>query len=356
MPGEKKLFLSATYRVYNPVDLSKKWFVYWYENGNRKRKYGNINQGTTYQDRMSLSEATILELKKKQVSRKLSKSEKAINRYLEDNVNTWRLKTREHYKSVANVFFEFLCGREVSELLVREFLQGIKNTRHATTYNKYRATLKRLFDNVGATYLFEGIKPLKAISTPARYFQTYQAMRLSRHIKESDERLWLFVQLIYYCFIRPGELRLIQVGDFMLDDREIRIAGEKAKNKKTEYVAIPDVFFPSLDFLYYEEPGKYLFQSNQSPSKPVGKNFMYNQHQRILNELNFPKGYSLYSWKHTGAVAAAKAGIGMKELQLQLRHHSLDQTDQYLRQMGIRDVDKLRYEFPEIGIKRMPLP
>ncbi|MCX6269628.1 MAG: hypothetical protein NTU44_00125 [Bacteroidetes bacterium] len=42
--------------------------------------------------------------------------------------------------------------------------------------------------------------------------------------------------------------------------------------------------------------------------------------------------------KHTGAVEASKY-IPVKDLQMQLRHHSLDQVDAYLRQMkavGVR--------------------
>jgi len=47
-------------------------------------------------------------------------------------------------------------------------------------------------------------------------------------------------------------------------------------------------------------------------------------------------------------VMAIKAGIGVKQLQIQLRHHSLDETDKYLRQMGVRDVGNLRSDFPGI--------
>jgi integrase len=76
---------------------------------------------------------------------------------------------------------------------------------------------------------------------------------------------------------------------------------------------------------------------------------MYRAHARILKDLRFGKGYTLYSWKHTGAIAVAKSGrVGVKELQIQLRHHSLDQTDQYLRQMGVQDLGRLQAHFPTV--------
>ncbi len=76
---------------------------------------------------------------------------------------------------------------------------------------------------------------------------------------------------------------------------------------------------------------------------------MYEKHKRILKKLNFGKGYCMYSWKHTGAIAAVKAGVSVKELQMQLRHHSLDETDKYLRQMGVRHITNFRVSMPDIN-------
>lgn len=87
-------------------------------------------------------------------------------------------------------------------------------------------------------------------------------------------------------------------------------------------------------------PGQTLF--------PVAENNMYNRHKRILRALGFGKGYCLYSWKHTGAIQAVKNGVGVKELQIQLRHHSLDQVNEYLRQMGVWDLKNLQANFPAI--------
>lgn len=350
MSREKKLFPTTNYRVYSPEDLSRNWFVYWYEGRQRIRKYGRINHGDTYQKRMDLAKALIRKLKAEHRP-KISVSEQTVWSYLETNKHIWKKKTQEQYFSVANVFFDFMAGREVNVLLIKEFLQGIRNTRHTTTYNKYRSSLKRLFAAVGAAYLFDEIKPVKTIKTPARYFQPYQAERLAKVIQEKDQELWMFVQFVYYCFIRPGELRFLQVGDLLLEEREIRMPGDKTKNKKTEFVAVPDVFAPQLEQYYNYPPGAYLFPSPHDDNKPIGKSTMYRRHKKILKSMHFGKGYSLYSWKHTGAVAAAKAGVGMKELQIQLRHHSLDQTDEYLRQMGVRDVHRIRNIFPKIGAR-----
>ena len=49
-----------------------------------------------------------------------------------------------------------------------------------------------------------------------------------------------------------------------------------------------------------------------------------------------------------GELRWLKAGVSVKELQMQLRHHSLDQVNAYLRQMGVMDMDNLVDRFPEI--------
>jgi len=48
------------------------------------------------------------------------------------------------------------------------------------------------------------------------------------------------------------------------------------------------------------------------------------------------------------SIGAIKAGIHIKQLQIQLRHHSLDQVDEYLRQLGVSDLGDLRDNFPSI--------
>ena len=345
MPGEKKVF--PTYKVYSPDDLSRKWFVYWYEGRQRRRKYGSINQHTTRPDRQKAADALIEELKATH-RRRISKAEEAIRQYIAQNASRWRKSTLEHYQGKANLFFDYLGGRELTAETLCDFLQHIQDSRHPTTYNKYVVTLKKLLVEAGYGYLTAGIKNLRASSTPARYFQRHQASRLLAAIDEQDSELGLFVRFLYYCFIRPRELCSLRVGDILLEEGEIRVPGKASKNAKTQFVVIPEAFQPWLVQLYDRSPGEYLFPSAADRSKRIGKNTMYRRHKKILDALGFGEGYTLYSWKHTGAVAAAKAGISIKELQIQLRHHSLDETDKYLRQMGVKDLSKLKSNFPAL--------
>ncbi len=95
-------------------------------------------------------------------------------------------------------------------------------------------------------------------------------------------------------------------------------------------------------------PNEYVFRGSKH-MKPMEENTMEHRHRTLLQELNFDTDrYKVYSWKHTGAVMAVKAGVHVKQLQIQLRHHSLDQVDEYLRQLGVSDLGDLRANFPSI--------
>ena len=62
---------------------------------------------------------------------------------------------------------------------------------------------------------------------------------------------------------------------------------------------------------------------------------MTERFRKLIKELNLGSDYTLYSWKHSGVVAAYNAGIDIKTIQNQCRHHSLEQTDIYLKSLGL---------------------
>jgi hypothetical protein len=71
-------------------------------------------------------------------------------------------------------------------------------------------------------------------------------------------------------------------------------------------------------------------------------------HTKVLDDLKIRGNYAFYSWKHTGVVKAVMSGINIKELQLQLRHHSLDMVNEYLKNLGILQSKSIIERFPSI--------
>ena len=63
---------------------------------------------------------------------------------------------------------------------------------------------------------------------------------------------------------------------------------------------------------------------------------MKDRHLEILKELKFnTRRHKMNSWKHTGAGTFVKNNGNLKDLQTQLRHHLLDQVNDYLKDMGV---------------------
>jgi integrase len=347
--SEKKLLRPRTYEVYAPADLSKRWFVFWYDqDGKRIRRDAGINTHKTVRRRRKAAEALIEKIKRQYKAIKyVSNSEKALKAELEAGRGRWSKTTYEEYGGILNKLLVFLNGREITEALLRAYMAKIQIEYKSATWNKHRHFIHSLLEAMGLPdHWWDALKPLKINSTPARYFQSYQATQLGSTIQEEHPDLWLYIQFMFYTFIRPKELRGLKAGDVLLDAREIRVPDTISKNGKTQYVAIPDIFLKELEFVREMSPGSLLFTGRNG--KPLGKNTMYQRHLVFLKRLEFGTEYTLYSWKHTGAVALAQAGVSIKEIQLQMRHHSLDQTDQYLRQLGIRDVVHLRKAFPHL--------
>lgn len=329
-----------TPKIYSNTDLLKTWFVYYKDEstGKRIRVYGLINRETTFEDRMRVAEALVQELlSKHKPEEQLSLYEKAIAYIDEQN---WRQKSRQTYVTVVRRFIAYAGTNPLSADLAKAFFLEVKRTKNPTTYNKYLQKLKMVLTGVGEGAILEGIPAVRENRQPARYFQKHQIKKLSVAIAARDPELFLFVKFVYYCFIRPKELRMLKVDNLLLDSNQILIPGTVSKNKKSEYVAIPEAFRPDLEQFRGMPPNQLLFS--------VAENNMYNRHLRILKKNGFGKGYCLYSWKHTGAIQAVKSGVGVKELQIQLRHHSLDQVNEYLRQMGVWDLKNLQANFPAI--------
>ena len=260
-------------------------------------------------------------------------------------------KTRQGYESKIRMFLKWHEGKKITRESCIAFFKDIRYELAASTYNDYKTMLNKIFSEMGFPFLLSPIKRVKAITTPARYFQKHQIKLLKDYISENEPELWFFIQFIYYCFIRPrSELRILKVSSILFDDRQILIPGKDvAKNNQSWYVSIPDAFWPEVKKIIHRSPNEYIFESSKFPGNPTGMNHFGRLHRKILKSFAFDtEQYKLYSWKHTGAVMAAKAGVGLKALQIQLRHHSLDQVNDYLRQMGVHDHGRLKEIFPAI--------
>jgi integrase len=214
----------------------------------------------------------------------------------------------------------------------------------AKTQNNYRRDLSALFNFYKKTYDLPIKNPtLKlrrvteehSVKHPA--YTAEQITRIVNKIREDgNDQLLLFIECIYYLFLRPREeLRLLKVKD--IGERTVFVRAENAKTSRGEHVTIPlelQKRFEEKKIRTY--PGDYyVFSLSGEPgTKPVGVDYFYTHHRKILQSLGL-EGYSMYGYKHTGAIALYEQTKDIVTVKNHCRHTSTQQTETYLRAYGV---------------------
>ncbi|WP_177225765.1 tyrosine-type recombinase/integrase [Arsenicibacter rosenii] len=290
---------------------------------------------------------------------------KALEYYQATKLPTLSKQSGRTYTSIAKLFTEYLKKNKLQNLPLNRFdthqanlyfdrlLQaGGSNNKH----NKHLGFISTFFN----FYLKRRTiteNPCEAISELAenagnhKPFKPDQIADIKTYLEETNDRqLWLFINFIYYTFSRPHEeVRLLKVSD--IERNTIRIDASTAKGNRVLYKKIP----PGLEQLLQQyrirlAPSHYyVFSRSGIPGpEPVGEAYFYDRHKKMLDSLELPKGYDLYGWKHTGVISLYIATRDMKKIQRQCGHTSIEQTDQYLRDLGLFAEFEDFNNFPEL--------
>ncbi len=352
-------------------DLSKRWYIIFsvfdVSTNTLKKKYDyEVNKFPDVSSRRNFARKFIKEINEmleegyvigakdpdKEKEYKVPTLENALSGLLEIKRGEYSLATFNSYSSKISIFLKWVRETYHHTLLLTEitrkdvilFLDDkAREGKTPTTLNNYREALCAVFNDIAereecinkADNPFSGIKKRKEMQSHKNIaYRGEEKNLLLNAIKNEDEELYKFVQFIYYTFMRPNEIRQLQVYNVLLDDNRIFIEAHKSKNKKDAYVTIPPPFKHTLINLIGKKPSRaYLFPGKQA--QMVSKNTMSRRHRDVLSQFDFTGDHTLYSWKHTGVVDGYRAGVDIKSLQLQLRHHSLEETDTYLKSLGM---------------------
>lgn len=393
----------ATYPKLNnrKGDITKQWYIsFTYRNPVTKKMqlfkvYENLNSVKTVQERTELAkkivrktwrklqggfnpfdsesskavyvDVTVSELTKR--GKKLDKNKEKdftvkqyLSEYLTDKKDL-RKSSYQTYKSKINTFCKWIDKQGLTDYNIRElttehaknFVESLQVSN--TTVRAYISDLITIFNylidkKIVETNIFSPVVKPKVKKVSKKPFNAQQRSELKKHFSTHKPQVWLLVQIIYYTLIRPNEARLLTISDIDLNENTILIRAEVSKNKKSQFVAIPKELKTVLENIdIYRYPNNfYLLGKSGLPDKHCwGRETLSKYHNEDLRKLGYSEQYSLYSWKHTGAKELAKNTKNVKVVQLQCRHHSLDQTDQYLRDLGINDfAEELQNNYPKL--------
>jgi integrase len=275
-------------------------------------------------------------------------------------------KTFKEYMSTKATVIDFMMYaklpqdyllRNVNDVYVRKYFDYLKQERKTAnkTYNARRTILHSVFAAMikRDPKLFHGVNLIAAIKflkTPTKKHTAYtdeQMLLIQKAITKGKEpHLLFFIQVMYYTLSRPEELRNLKIGDIKFAEGKILFRSEIAKTSIEEHVGINEslkkiilesgiLSFPPSYFVFSNEGG--LHGPGQ---KQVSINYFYKRIKPVISKLGFYRtnpNYTLYSFKHTGAIALYKATKDIKLVQSQCRHQSIEQTNAYLRDLGAVD-------------------
>ena len=394
MKKKKAPYKPAILRHFN-YDLSKKWYVEFYafhpvkQDLVRKRIYADLNQYKTTKERefhgkllaqrinqylkggstIKVDPVVRLNTPKTTPDPLLQAPRMKVLEALEYGFETRSVGMRkfgaQSYRTAVNQISSFIQNAgleartidEIPKRVYQDFLDGmIKSGRSAVTVNKTREFLRSICNSliereVIKTNPFSGVRKYPEQKSTANVpFDSDQIPILKKAMKP-EPGLWFFVQCIYYLLARPAELRRLKVMHVDLFQKTINFPASISKNKKDGVVAIPDVFLQQVkDWILGASKADFFFGNNWVPSSDeMYRNKASNCWKKLVKDqgLLYP-GQTMYSWKHTGAVSLYKVTKDIKEVQLQCRHHSSDQTDLYLKSLGFSQSTGVRSKFPKI--------
>ncbi len=375
--------------MHHNYNLRKRWYVIFYawdvskEKLCRVRMFEPINRKKTVKDRMDVARDVITavnddllagkclgkeiidtsahNLRTLTITQALDyvEQQKKLNRLRKGSLKRYRT-----FKELFRIYFEFNNVQEytlkaITPDVMGDFFHWLQTERKIgnKTFNNYRGDLNTFFrwiikkdPRAMKANPMEGIDKLKTVATKHAAFNDEQLAAIkNKCVEKGFDHLLLFIQFMYYTLARPIEIREFRVSFIDLKANRIFIPGTISKNGKDEYVPLaPPLRKAIADSGVMALPGDYRIfgYGGRSGPEPCGIDFFYEKNSKVLKELNITgRAYSLYSYKHSGAIALyLESGKDIKLVQRVCRHQTLEQTNIYLRDLGLlSDYESLEF-------------
>ena len=349
-------------------DMSKRWFIdyrIWDTDKQDfiRKQYTGMNKYRTLRERRRVSKEKLAEIKKL-ISAGYTAGKTPVANI---GLDIRRASVADAVKHVRDVKQLRRGKEEFSRLLKRlgeypelggmpvRFVQPVHVAAFAEflnrrnigpkTFNNYRDTLSSVFVYLTKMELVPR-NPCRAVDrrrvAPSPMHRPYsEAQRAAIRAeleRRGNKQMLLFIAFIYYCFIRSGgELRLLRVGD--IHAKTILVPAGRAKNDKSEHVAIP----PQLEKLIQQHglrdypADHFVFTHAGTPgTENVGPNWFPLKHRALLLDIGITdKAYTMYGYKHTGAINLYLATQNIDLVRRHCRHAHAGITAKYLRTLGV---------------------
>lgn len=165
------------------------------------------------------------------------------------------------------------------------------------------------------------------------------------YLVENNQKGFLLVcMLIYSGFIRPKEIRELQIRDVHMKDHCIIVPPNVSKNHCTRVVGLtPEIENLMHDLRLDILPEDYFICGKDLiPSKISAADASYRKAWlEMRRELNLPETMQLYSLKDTGITNMLENGVPAIDVMKQAGHHDLAMTSRYANHKDTRIAQKM---------------
>ena len=296
-------------------------------------------------------------------NRGLTTLEKGIELFLEIRGRSIRSRTIITYRSHLSAFSNWLIKMKYDKLalesfsfyLANEFMDylGKESKLSNRTWNNYLQTMRCCFNFLlEKEYIlvnpFIRIHQLQTEQTELIAFTREELDLVSSHLPGYNHDLYVIALLIFNCFLRPQEIVRLQVRHLKNIGDSLTISGTISKNKKNETISVPAQIRNEIQKMNLDFPGDwYVFGLHLARNKKqIAPTRIAEAWKGFSNRYDLEK--NIYALKHTGNGMALAAGANARDLQLQNRHSSLEETQKYLERFSRVPSRKFVDNFPKL--------
>lgn len=360
-----------------PLETGKEWYIWFRFNGVLKFVKTGINKIPDYSDRLEesciLAEVLKERLEKGWVPDNSVKAIKscrvieAINYGFEQKKLSVKKNTADNFQSTVNFFTAAIKKLKFDKMIVANFdrshakavLQYLKKEKSWTNknYNKHLGYLRSMFYEVleaeyTKTNPFNDIRNLKVVKNFSNIPPTDEEMKLiCDELRAKNYGFYIFYMLIYYCGIRPEELRNLKVKQLNFITRSVELDSGFTKTDMDRIIPMLGHTYELLKSYKECDPEYYIFGTLvPNGGRHSQKNwFLPNRYQlkedtpnKQWNKL-IKKGLginkNLYSGKHKGADDKRAAGMDIKTICAIFGHSEVEMTERYMHSLKMERLE-----------------
>lgn len=285
-----------------------------------------------------------------------------INSFLTEKTKELRPDTIRSYQSDSRLFLEWLEENGYDNLFVTKFtkalatryLEYIYNVRNVSqnTYNNHLRFLRVLFnwmqDHSYITYnVFNEIKPKRKTPKKRVLIPAEIRTQIIDYLTKNNPKYLIVCKMVYYCLIRPKEIRHLKVGNVDFYGNAIRITEDNAKNHHCRIVPVPPDLMTNLQYLKDYSKELYIFGTDLKPAKRPAYDAKFTKlWDAMRRRLHFSNDMQLYSLRDTAMTDFIKAGMDPLTVKQLADHYSLNMTTIYTNHADNKLFDIYKTKVP----------